>query len=156
MAETPLPKVPDDPLRAQLGEEEWKRLTDERARQQQAVSPPVAPTESTGPVFGASPRARYHKSYEKGLPQPERGLQKFVQETLPPPVPRRGSWAAPAPNVPIPTPTVSGEKPHISPPQTPAPTPGTTAPPTSPAPPHTRHRSACVHTTRKRTAQTPT
>ena len=153
MAETPLPKVPDDPLRAQLGEEEWKRLTDERARQQQAVPPPVAPTESTGPVFGASPRARYHKSYEKGLPQPERGLQKFVQETLPPPVPRRGSWAAPAPNVPIPTPTVSGAKPQTSPAQTPEPTPGTTAPPTSPAPPQTRPRRAGAASKARRLGQ---
>ena len=41
MAEMPPPKVPDDPLKAQLGEEEWKRLTDERARlQQQDLSAP--------------------------------------------------------------------------------------------------------------------
>ena len=52
MAETPT----TDPLRAQLGDDEWRRLTDERARLQ-AASAPTAPEVEAAPEAAPEPPA---------------------------------------------------------------------------------------------------
>ena len=145
MAEVPA----TDPLREQLGEDEWRRLTDERARQQraaqqQASTPlveapqdttaprPVRPIETTRSRIGYETPRRITEGFKQiaetqALTRPiiEAAKQKSVLRTQAPqpPRPTRAQAAAPTPTPTAPTPSVSLPS-APTPPAPPARTPG--------------------------------
>ena len=128
MAEIPPVAAPKDPLRAKLGEKEWMRLTDERARQQQAAqAPPVVPATPAPPTDPWGPNllgpSRYASSPGEDRSLPAANLREFAKKSAAPPTAwRKPRTAAPTPNTPMPTPVGPGAPAKAS--MAPTPTPG--------------------------------